>query len=217
MVVPMPIRHRMRQSSPSDFPRIERGRQTRRHGDRQEHQRIAAGMRDIAQIEAGAENDDAGFQAKLADVADFQRAEADRVAQRIGDHHADRDREQGRADQRDCFAREQRDRGDEDAEPKSGGEFRPSGGVRPDRVATAAVGGRVIRVLPRARGPVFGSILAPLVSRHKTKTIRRRRFSMRDARLARSTGRRRAVAHRDIAPRSRGSPRGGRDQFARAN
>jgi hypothetical protein len=53
----------------------QRGSQSGHHGDRQEHQRIAAGMRDFPKVQAGAQNDDAGLEAEFTDIADLQRGE----------------------------------------------------------------------------------------------------------------------------------------------
>ena len=87
--------------------------------------RLCAGTQDDAQIQTGAEEDDAALQTQLTDITDAQNANVKRPAQRIRNHDADGDRNHRRADDR----REVRSRNsgsrDRDAQRKSGGQSDP--------------------------------------------------------------------------------------------
>ena len=80
MVVPIPIRHRIRQSTPHGAPDEQRTTEASRYRHRKHRERACSCPHDDPQIETGAQQDDATPQTHLADIADPQRADLERSA-----------------------------------------------------------------------------------------------------------------------------------------
>ena len=78
-----------------------------------------AGTGDVADVEAGAQQNDAALEAQPADIAEAPGGQPQRPARGVGQHHADGDGEQRRADQGCKPRRDMRQGGDDEAEENS--------------------------------------------------------------------------------------------------
>jgi hypothetical protein len=95
--------------------------------------RQSTGAGDVTDIQARTQQDDPALEAKLADIANPPHGKLQWPARGVGDHHADGNGEQWRADQRDVARGGVSQGRDDEAEKDSAGQSQLRGWLWPGR------------------------------------------------------------------------------------
>jgi hypothetical protein len=131
-------------------------------------------MNDVAQIETGAQQHDAGFQAQLAGVGYPQRFLLGKGGDGVGDQHADRDGEQRRPNQRGERAADHGQHRDPDTQCQTQTAAKPGSGREPRLQWQCQALDRHIFLLQHP-GAILARQWMPVTNQADNKRVLRRR------------------------------------------